>query len=124
LTDNSTVYVTQRPIPNKNTGWTPNLSPASQYGKLVYVFDNDKSVFSNPHKSLEKAKDALEDFNPDRDFLLWPNSGDPAALWVCIHALGGSGVPCINYLYWERGFDEAGKRSSSKGFYSPVKIDF
>ncbi len=124
MTDNSTVYVTQRPIPNKKTQWVPNLAPASKYGKLIYVFESDHQVFSTTSKSLDRAKDILEDFNPDRDYLLWPNSGDPAALWVCIHALAGSGLPWINYLYWERGFNEQGQRASSKGFYSPIRIEF
>jgi hypothetical protein len=124
LTENSKVFVTQRPIPNKKNGWTPDLSPATSYGRLEYVFESDKQVFCTTAKSLERAKDFLEDFNPDRDFLLWPNSGDPAALWVCIHALAGMGLPCVKYLYWERGFNQAGERDSKKGFYSPITIDF
>lgn len=122
MSDNATVYVTQQPIPN-NKNWVPNLSPALQYGKLAYVFDGGQQIFSNPNVEIVRAKSRLEDFDPDRDFLLWPNSGDPAALWVCQHALAGMGLPYISYLYWERGLED-GQRSTKAGFYSPVRIEF
>ena len=122
MSQNSTIYVTQRPVPNR-VGWVPNLSQADRYGKLVYVFEGGKQVFSRTDQGLKHAKEMLEDFNPDHDYILWPNSGDPAALWCCQHALAGMGVPYIKYLYWERGFKD-GKRSNSEGFYSPITIQF
>ena len=36
---------------------------------------------------MKKAQELLKDFDPEVDFLLWPNSGDPAALWTCCFAL-------------------------------------
>ena len=116
-----TVYVTQQPMPNK-LNWVPDLSPAAPYGKLVFVFAGDEAPFTAPNKSMTKAQDVLAHFNSKEDYLLWPNTGDPAAQWICIMALASMGVEEITFLYWSRVRHDDGTRSRSKGNYVPVTI--
>lgn len=116
-----TVFITQQPRPNR-LGWLPNLSPASQFGKFVYVFTAADAPWTNPDAAMEKATDLLRDFNEDEDFVLWPNSGDPAAMWIILAILARFPLRKIRILYWERKL-ENGERMKGDGFYTPVTIN-
>lgn len=115
-----TVFVTQQPAPNKR-GWTPDLTPAAQYGQIEYVFEGGEAVYANPQRSMQQAKARLKDFNPALDFVLYPGTGDPAAAYATIMAINSMGITDITYLYWDRIRDENGQRSN-KGVYVPVKF--
>lgn len=114
----SFVYVTQRPVPN-GRGWCPNLSPAAKYGALQYIFEADERPYTDPNEALRCAEESLRDFDPELDYVLWPNTGDPIAAWAVIITLARRGFLQIKTLYWERKL-EGGVRSSSEGFYSPI----
>jgi hypothetical protein len=69
--------------------------------------------------ALFQAQAVLEDFDPKKDYLLWPNSGDPAAIIAIMIALSLKGVSRISFLNWERRMVK-GIRNRSEGFYTPV----
>lgn len=111
-----TVYVSQQPIPNRHN-WTPNLEPATKYGQLKFIFQGDSQPYQTPQKSLFHAFKALRGFDPERDYLLWPNTGDPTAMWCAVIALGILSMPKINFLYWNK------PRGNAIGYYAPIEFD-
>ena len=115
------VFVTQQPKPNSN-GWTPNLQPATQFGAIHYVFNGSDRPYCDPDHALEVAAEVLRDFNPDKDYVLWPNTGDPAAVWAVLLALARMPINKIKFLYWERKLVD-GVRTKSDGFYTPVTFN-
>lgn len=118
----SKVYITQEPKPN-GAGWAPSMAPAAEYGALHFVFGKNDQPFMNIEESIERAKDELRNFNPDEDFICWPNSGDPAALWTIIMVLVDAGYPDLTFLYWNRHKDESGAVLKGKGYYQPLRIN-
>ena len=117
-----TVYIPQQPMPNKRTGWTPDLSSAAEYGKIEYVFAGGERVYALPGPSLFKAKKILRDFNPEEDYILWPGVGDPAALYATLLALMSHDPASIRFLYWDRKRDSNGQRDRNSGFYVPCNF--
>ena len=116
----SRVFITQQPRPNK-VNWVPNLTPALGYGTIHFVFGPEDKPYAAPQWAMDHAQVALRDFDPDEDYILYPNSGDPAAMWVIIMALSRMRINHIRFLYWERKF-ENGERSKADGFYTPIDI--
>lgn len=114
------VFITQQPRPNRQN-WMPNLSPAMPYGHFIYVFKGDDKPWCNPESSVEHAQEILRDFDPDDDYILYPNSGDPAAMWIVLLVLARFPIDKVRILYWERKLDN-GERSRTDGFYTPVTI--
>lgn len=116
-----TVYIAQQPAPRAN-GWTPDLTSAVEFGKIVYVFNGGESVYALPGPSMKKAQSLLKDFDPENDYFLWPNTGDPAALWTCCFAISALGFSKIRILYWSRKRTN-GQRDHNNGYYSPITYD-
>jgi hypothetical protein len=115
----SSVFIVTRPRENK-FGWTPDLTDAARYGKIVIIFEADDKPQFEPQKAIRKAREILEGFGP-KDFILWPGGGDPIAVMIaCMIASEESEV--VNILRWERNFDEI--RDRRKGWYMPVKLNF
>ena len=112
------VFVTQQPRRNSQ-GWQPNLSPAAQFGAIHYVFEAGEQPFSNTGWAMVHAAKVLRDFNPEEDYVLWPNTGDPAAAWAVMIVLALRGLSKIKTLYWERKL-VGNRRDTRSGFYSPV----
>lgn len=117
----SRVFVTQQPKPNK-ANWTPNLSPATNYGAIHFIFSGGDRPASDPVAAMFIASEALEDFNPDRDYVLWPNGVDPFSIWAVLLVLAKKGHNKIRGLNWERRLLN-GKRDSNNGFYTPVVFE-
>ena len=116
-----TVFITQQPRPN-SYGWTPNLSSAAQYGKFNYVFAGEDAPWSNTKSATEQAIATLSNYDPDEDFILYPNAGDPMAIFIIISVLARLAIDKITFLYWERSLVN-GKRSRTDGFYSPITLN-
>lgn len=114
-----TVYIVQRPKPNRHN-WTPDLSPALQYGPLKYIFDEDESVTKSPKAGMKKAAKALENFSSD-DFILWTGTGDPSTLFAVIMVLTAR-LDDIQYLSWSRNQNDDGTWSKEKGGYNPMTL--
>lgn len=115
------VYLVQMPKPNR-AGWQPDLTPATEFGEIKSVFSPDDSVYSLPAPMISKAMEVLKDFDPEKDFILWPNSGDPAAVWTCSFALVMLGFKKAKFLYYNRKKID-GQRSYQKGFYVPLEYN-
>lgn len=114
----SRVYITQQPVPNRS-GWMPNLTSAEKYGALEYVFEPEDYPYLKPKAAMAQAARSLRDFNQFDDYILWPNTGDPAAAWAVMLTLARKGIHQIKTLYYERGMKD-GERSNRDGFYSVV----
>lgn len=117
------VYVIQQPVPNA-TGWMPDFSIATEYGKIQYIFEGGEKVHALPGPSLFKVRKLLrEKFDHTKDYILWPNTGDPMACIIACIALGELDIEYINCLYWNRKRNSDGVRDAKLGFYSPIKIN-
>lgn len=123
-----TVYVTQEPSPKvrkdrngNETIWVPDLSSASDYGEIRYVFSSGEQVHMDSANCLRRANAVLRDFDPEEDFILYANSGDPASKDMCIAILARY-YDKIPQLYWNRKIID-GKRDRSQGFYQPFIMD-
>tara|TARA_R110000744_G_scaffold99427_1_gene191940 strand:- start:427 stop:816 length:390 start_codon:yes stop_codon:yes gene_type:complete len=121
MIETGTVYIIQQ-AKAKPDGWVPNLEPATQFGKLQFIFDANDKIHLDPQEALKKAHKRLKDFNPDTDFICSTQSGDPSGLWLVITYLASSGNPVLKFLYWNRSV-KGGSRTNEAGFYYPVEID-
>lgn len=113
------VYIVQEPKP-KN-GWTPDFSNAAEYGRFEHVFMPEQRVCSMPTRFFREAMKKLQWFNPDEDFILWPNLGDPTSLQCVCFALAKLGIKKVRFLYWNRKRDADGNRND--GFYMPLEFN-
>lgn len=114
------VFVVQQPKPN-NAGWTPNLGPATLYGRIVYVFEGSDNPKDDTKAAMRKATSALASFDPEQDFVVWPYTGDPAGAWAVMLVLGNMDIDYVNVLYWDRKLENG--RRSGDGFYTPIRFD-
>jgi hypothetical protein len=114
----SRVFITQQPKPN-DQGWTPNLSPATRFGALHFVFSGSDHPSADPDGAIFQAAEALADFRPESDYLLWPNGVDPFSVWACLIVLTRMEIPVLRGLSWNRGMTEQG-RDKRMGYYTPV----
>lgn len=118
-----TVYVIQQPVPNR-TGWMPDFSSAYEYGELDYIFSANEKVYALPMQSLFKVRKFFrEKFNPEKDYILWPNIGDPMGCIITSIAIGELNFEYIKCLYWNRKRDSSGNRDNKSGFYFPIKVE-
>jgi hypothetical protein len=115
----STVYIVQTPTKNK-FGWTPNLTDAARFGKMIPVFSEKDEPQFLPNPSLRKARKVMKDFGPE-DYLLWPGGGDPIAVSIC-SMVARENSRVVRFLRWERNKEE-GKRDRRKGWYMPVAVE-
>lgn len=113
--------MTQQPKPN-GKGWVPNLTPAADFGAIHYVFSANEKPWLDTEGAMQKAERVLRDFRSDRDYILWPWTGDPAALQAVMIVLSRRSLKCIRSLYWERKM-VGGERRSSDGYYTPVTFN-
>lgn len=114
----SRVFVTQQPKPN-GRGWTPNLTPAAKFGALHYVFQSADRPGTDTEWAMDTADDKLDDFNPLKDYVVWPQTGDPAAAWAVMLTLANRGLTQVQVLNWEREFSN-GQRHPVEGFYTVI----
>jgi hypothetical protein len=114
----SRVFITQQPKPNA-VNWVPNLSPAAQFGAFNYIFGPDDKPWLHTDWALDHAAGILREFNQEEDYILWPNTGDPAGVWAVMLVLARMNINKIRVLCWERKLKD-GVRSKSEGFYSPI----
>ena len=116
----SVVYAIQQPRPKE--GWTPNLQPATDFGRIEFIFDQGDRIYADPKAALKKARARLADFDPLTDYLLWPNFGDPAGQYLVCAYLTSLGYNALRWLYWSRGRIE-GRASNENGYYVPITLD-
>lgn len=108
------VFVINKPF-NNIGGKIYDISPASKYGEIVYVF-SDKTVkpSNNTKKALEHARNVLSNITPD-DYILWAG-GDPLGNTIVSCAVSEYLGGIIKYLKWEN-------INKKGGYYTPVILD-
>ena len=99
------------------------MQPASVFGEIKYVFEDDDYVYASPNESMEKAKRMMDEFDPAKDYILYPNTGDPAAIYAVCMLIGFWFADVnIKFLYWDRELVEGEGRSSTKGSYKVIEM--
>lgn len=96
-----TVFIVQKPKPPG--GVNPNVydvSPAAEYGNIVFIFDAYENPSSNPFESLKKIRLALENFNSDTDYVI-SAGGDPYGLLLVGFVMNEMQLP-LKWLRFER----------------------
>ena len=119
------VFVVQRPRP-KADGWSPNIQDASKYGRFHFIFDMGYRAFADTGTALSKAKAALADFNPDRDYILDISFGcDPmcgvVVAWALAQQFGYDNTK-VKYLCWNRKVGAGGTIDKTNGHYIPQDV--
>lgn len=95
-----TVFVVQKPKPGPS-GNTYDVSPATEYGEIIFIFDAYENPSANPVSSLQKIRTVLESkFNPDSDYVVWAG-GDPYGLFLVGFVVCESNLP-LRWLRFER----------------------
>ena len=97
-----------------------DLSSAQRYGRIEYVLPASPSASLTPGPSFMKAARKLRDFDPDKDYLVFPG-GDPMALLVCGLALAELGITEVQILRWDRERAPGGGRTGA-GYYVPTPV--
>lgn len=113
------VFVTQQPRPNRS-GWVPNLESASKFGAIHYVFSASDHPTHDTIDGVFLAAGTLNDFNPEQDYILWPNTGDPMANQI-VNGLLFKRFDKLTFLNFER-YYRNGQRDPRNGFYTAVDL--
>lgn len=125
--DQATVFIVQRPRPRKTDSWVPSFDTAKEYGRLEFIFEASDHPYGDHEFALRKVAEKLKTFDPDRDYILFTNFGDPACIFFVLQYLGFCrGLSRINYLYWTKGRSQggtAGPLTPATGYYFPLCID-
>lgn len=122
----ATVFVAQKPKPGPQ-GNTYDVSPATEYGEVQFIFDAYQNPSANPRVSLEQVRLALTKFNPETDHIVLAG-GDPYAAVLVGFIICELGLP-IKYLRFERlrtrpsvGEEPNTTPAKSSGYYIPVEM--
>jgi hypothetical protein len=109
------VYVMQA------TRFQADVSPAARYGDIQFVLSPGDRTSSTPELSLRKLVKAMDNFDPDKDFIVW-SGGDPLSAMLTGAVLMELGITRFKFLRFEknRGRDANG---SGAGYYVPVDVD-
>lgn len=110
------VFFFQQPVPNSH-GWIPDLSPAAPYGELQFIFGIDEHPSKTPASLQLEAEERLKDFDPQRDYLCWCNSGDIFSIYIVIGILASKGIKKVQALSWNKA-----RSHEDKGRYVPVTV--
>lgn len=82
-------------------GRMPNFEPATQFGRLVYIFDASDRAFTDIKASARKAMSKLFDFDDESDYIIASSFGDPICDKIVTHVLVEMGKR-PKYLAWSR----------------------
>jgi hypothetical protein len=119
-----TVYVAQQPRPfrdrHSNSVRLPDLSPATQYGAVRFVFGDQDQPGLMPGQSVLQARKALATFCDD-DYILWAG-GDPVALMIAGFVAAQINKGRVKFLRWEKNSNRVAPGQGAAGFYMPVDL--
>ena len=100
-----------------------DLTPAEEFGDIVFVFNRDFSPGFNPAEASIIAEKVLEDFDFDNDYFLIAG-GDPIAGMIASMVLNDLADPendqVLNTLRYTRDFDAEGNRTIPR--YIPIEV--
>lgn len=103
------------------TRFQADVSPAARYGDIHFVLQPGDRTSSTPDLSLRKLVAAMENFDPDKDYVVW-SGGDPLSAILTGAVMAELGITRFRFLRFEknRGKDV----SSGSGYYVPIEVDF
>lgn len=110
----STVFVVQEPKTGTK-GFIYDLTPALDFGQIVFVFKAGEQPGLKPGPSTFHARRVLQGFC-DQDYILWAG-GDPAGLSIVSMVAADMNFDRLKMLRWERHREKDGR-----GFYMPIEI--
>ena len=100
-----------------------DLTPAQEFGDIVFVFNRDFSPGFNPKEAAIIAENVLENFDFDNDYFLIAG-GDPIAGMIASMVLSDFANPdddqTLKTLRYTKDFDASGVRSIPR--YIPIEI--
>lgn len=102
-----------------------DLSSAARLGTLVPVLGERDSPSIALAPALVRIRQALRDYNPDRDHIL-AAGGDQLASFMAGAILTDEGrlsQESVSWLRWDRNRDFDGRRDVRKGEYVPVRFN-
>lgn len=112
--------MTSRVFVLQATRYQADVSPAAVYGEIRFVLSAGDRTCSNPELSMEKLRRALEDFEPNRDFIVWAG-GDPLSAIAAGMVLLELGIRKFRFLRFEKN-RHTRPGEPTTGFYSPVEV--
>lgn len=104
------------------TKYQADVSPAASYGTIRFVLTPGDRTSSTPELSLPKLFAALEDFDPDKDYILW-SGGDPLSSILTGVVLAELGITKFKFLRFEKDRTTPYGQKPT-GFYVPIEVDF
>lgn len=111
------VLIIQRPFKDKD------LSSASRYGRLEYIFDNPRfQASTQPGVAQRFIEESLNGFDPETDYILHLGGDWVGALLVGAALRNRYPGKSIRALRWERERNTSGERLEGHGFYTPVMM--
>ena len=101
--------------PQTNNKITYDISPALEYGDIVFIFQNDHpSPSEKTNWAINRAHEVLKNITLD-DYLVWAG-GDPFSMAICAPIAADYLCGKIRYLKWQKN-----KRQGERGgYYAPV----
>ena len=119
-----TVFIACKPKPGPQ-GNTYDVSPATEYGEVKFIFDAYENPSSNPRASIEKIRMALNSFDAQKDYVTTAG-GDPYAAILVGFVLCEMNLP-LKYLRFERLRSRAAEGTDphqviKSGYYLPVEM--
>ena len=97
------VFIAQRPLPDKTTGWVPDLSHLETFGEIVDVFVSGFDTGRNIAPAMLMAEEKFRDFDYGLDYFCATSLTSPIALMLCVSELWKLDVPYVKVLNWNRG---------------------
>lgn len=105
------------------TKYQADVSPASSYGTIRFVLTPGDRTSSTPELSLPKLFAAMEDFDSEKDYILW-SGGDPLSSILTGVVLAELGISKFRFLRYEKDRRNGNGGDRGSGFYVPVEVDF
>lgn len=108
------VYLLQEPTSEKD------LSSAAKYGAIFPIIDSKEKVAMNIESVFNLIYDALENYDPDADFICFAG-GDPLLEFMAGIIISRLGFTEVTHLVWNRERNGGGYHSG-QGYYMPKTI--
>jgi len=114
------VFIVNRPVTKNSSSFTYDVSPAQEFGEVVFLFDSTQrpEPSENPSAARQHILSTLENFDPDDDFIVWAG-GDPLGM-LLVSAHLGAWHNSVKYLKWEKERDLSGRVVG--GHYIPLTV--
>ncbi len=115
------VYLIAQPTV-KRDGKLPNLEPLAVWGRVQVLLPAGDSPTFTPIRTYDRMEDRLQDYDPEKDFLVWAG-GDTLAAVFLGGLLADMGIDKFTWLRYERPKLPDGSRTDVGAKYVPVTID-